>query len=287
MNTYKLKSNATDVNCINRENFEKDTRKQPPYYQPNKESQYAVCPYCGNPISIIGLYNSGGKVKPYGKHYPKSVENLAVYDKYSYETCPLASHVWKDTEKVIKQKVDNTSKEVITFMYDNFDSIIRLLRQVTGIIFNDKIIAEMIDYFLSKKCYCYQNIYPMNSAWIFGYMQCRVNFFGMTIDEHSQIYNTLINHPDITIENKRIVKNSRYIKPEFYFMLHRTQQKDNIKSEYINYYIDINGKNICEQQIKIDLPLFSKILNRKTEKTANDIRYIEMFQNACKKYLAL
>ena len=66
-----------------------------------------------------------------------------------------------------------------------------------------------------------------------------------------------------------------------------TEQKQNIKSEYINYYIDINEHNIFEQEIKIDLSQFSSILNRKTAKTDNDIRYIEMFRNACKQYLVL
>lgn len=33
--------------------------------------------------------------------------------------------------------------------------------------------------------------------------------------------------------------------------------------------------------------LSSSILNRKTEKTANDIRYIEMFKDAYKKYLII
>lgn len=127
----------------------------------------------------------------------------------------------------------------------------------------------------------------MNSAWIFGYMQVRVGFYGMVIDNSHPIYNALINHPYVKIENGRIVANNGYIKPEFYFMLHRTKQKDNIKSEYINYYIDINEENIFKQEIKIDLPLFSKILNRQTGKTANDIHYIEMFKNVCKKYIAL
>ena len=287
MDTYKLRPKETKANTISKENFEKDTGKLEPYYQVDRDSQYAVCPACDNPISIVGLYNPNTKIRPYGKHYPKTVEKLAVYDRFRYESCPYASHVWKDTTKKVKSKIDGVAKDVIEFMQENFDSVIRLLRQITGIVFNDKLIEQMIQHFLSVKGYAYHNAYVMNSAWIFGYMQVRVGFYGMIIDNSHPIYNALISHPCVKIENNRIVSNNGYIKPEFYFMLHRIQQKDNIKSEYINYYIDIDEKNIFNQEIKIDLPLFSKILNRKTEKTANDIRYLEMFKSACKKYIAL
>ena len=287
MDTYKLEPKSTKIKNISKETFEKDTGKLKPYYQEGKDSQYAVCPVCDNPISIIGLYNPKAKTKPYGKHYPRDVENLAVYDSHKYETCPYASRVWEDKRKRVKSSIDGTAKEIIEFMQENFDSVIRLLRQITGIVFSDKMIEKMIQHFLSAKGYAYYNAYVMNSAWIFGYMQVRVGFYGMIIDNSHPIYNALISHPCVKIENNRIVSNNGYIKPEFYFMLHRIQQKDNIKSEYINYYIDIDEKNIFNQEIKIDLPLFSKILNRKTAKTKNDIHYIDMFRNACKQYLTL
>ena len=88
MDTYKLRPKWTKINTISKENFEKDTGKLEPYYQVDRDSQYAVCPACDNPISIIGLYNPNTKIRPYGKHYPKTVEKLAVYDRYRYEACP-------------------------------------------------------------------------------------------------------------------------------------------------------------------------------------------------------
>lgn len=287
MDTYKLRPKETKINTISKENFEKDTGKLEPYYQAYRDSQYAICPACDNPISIVGLYNPNTKIRPYGKHYPKTVEKLAVYDRFRYESCPYASHVWKDTTKKVKSKIDGVAKDVIEFMQENFDSVIRLLRQITGIVFNDKLIEQMIQHFLSVKGYAYHNAYVMNSAWIFVYMQWRVKFYGMVIDNTHPIYNALISHPCVKIENNRLITNNGFIKPEFYFLLHRTQQKQNIKSEYVNYYIDINEQKIFEQELKIDLSQFSSILNRKTAKTDNDIRYIEMFRNACKQYLTL
>ena len=115
------------------------------------------------------------------RRYPKTVEKLAVYDRFRYESCPYASHVWKDTTKKVKSKIDGVAKDVIEFMQENFDSIIRLLRQITGIVFNDKLIEQMIQHFLSVKGYAYHNAYVMNSAWIFVYMQWRVKFYGMVI----------------------------------------------------------------------------------------------------------
>lgn len=98
MDTYKLEPKSTKIKKISKETFEKDTGKLKPYYQEGKDSQYAVCPVCDNPISIIGLYNPKAKTKPYGKHYPRDVENLAVYDSHKYETCPYASRVWEEKE---------------------------------------------------------------------------------------------------------------------------------------------------------------------------------------------
>lgn len=282
MDTYRLTPNTNDIKYISRENFEKDTKKLPPYYQPNKEGQYAVCPVCGNPIIIIGLYNSTANRKPYGKHYPISIEKLAKYNKNKYKGCPLASNTWKDTEKIIKEKVDEDAKEVFEFIKTNFDSIIRLLREITGIIFTDTIIQKMIQHFLSARGYCYQKANTANSAWVFGYIQNRVNFFGSFIDKNHPIYNALI--PHIKLENNKVGRSDNFYIPEFYFMSHRTQKNQNIKAEYIDYYIDINNKNIFKQEIKIELPLFSKIINRQTEKTKKDIQYIEMFNDTCNNF---
>ena len=43
--------------------------------------------------------------------------------------------------KKVKSKIDGVAKDVIEFMQENFDSIIRLLRQITGIVFNDKLLC--------------------------------------------------------------------------------------------------------------------------------------------------
>ena len=131
----------------------------------------------------------------------------------------------------------------------------------------------------------------MNSAWIFGYMQWRVRFYGMIIDNTHPIYNALTSHPCVKIENNRLVTNNEFIKPEFYFLLHRTQQKQNIKSEYINYYIDINEHNIFESKLiylslvvflieKLLKPIMIFAILRCLEMLVNNILYYKW-----KKYL--
>ena len=42
MDTYKLRPKWTKINTISKENFEKDTGKLEPYYQVDRDSQYAV-----------------------------------------------------------------------------------------------------------------------------------------------------------------------------------------------------------------------------------------------------
>ena len=287
MDYYKLKPKSTDYRKITKENFEADTDRNKLYYPKNKKSQYAVCPACDNPITIIGLYNPDTKVRPYGKHYPKSVDNLAVYNRFRYESCPYASHVWEDTKRVRKKEIDGISKEVIEFMNTNFDSVIRLLRKFTGIIFNDKLIEEMLQQFFCVEGYNYHHINIANCAWIFGYMQWRVKFYGMKLDKSHEVYQAISQHPLVKLENDTILTNNGFIIPEFYLMLHKTKKKNNRTSEYITYCIDINDDKVFRKEYKIDLELMSSILNRKTAKTINDIRYIDMFKTACKKYLTL
>lgn len=107
----------------------------------------------------------------------------------------------------------------------------------------------------------------------------------MKLDKNHEVYQAISQYSLVKIENDTILTNNGFIIPEFYLMLHKTKKKNNITSEYITYCIDINNDKVFRKEYKIDLSQFSKILNRKTEKTANDIRYIEMFKNACKKYI--
>lgn len=286
MDYYKLKPKTTNYRKITKENFEADTDFDELYYPKNKKSQYAVCPACDNPISIIGLYNPDTKIRPYGKHFPKTVEKLAVYDRYRYESCPYASHIWLDTDKKVKKKIDGISKEIIEFMQSNFDSIIRLLRKFTGIIFNDKLIEEMLQQFFCVEGYNYHHINISNCAWIFGYMQRRVRFYGLKLDKNHEMYQAVSKHSLVKIENDTILTNNGFIRPDFYLILHKTKQKDSTISEYITYCIDINDDKVFRKEYKIELDMFSNILNRNTPKTDNDIRYLEMFNNACKKYIS-
>ncbi|GAB1255377.1 hypothetical protein Defa_28640 [Desulfovibrio sp. TH_2024_36128] len=58
MHVYKLKTGLQPIKLIEKEQFERDTGKQSPWYQKNGDEmvQYAVCPACDNPIQIIALY---------------------------------------------------------------------------------------------------------------------------------------------------------------------------------------------------------------------------------------
>ena len=97
MNVCKFSTGADEEFPIERDIFESKTYKQYPYYQisgssvtssKNGNIHFAVCPACDNPIQIMGLYKTN---KPFGKHYPKTVPDLAEYNQEAYEYCPLAS----------------------------------------------------------------------------------------------------------------------------------------------------------------------------------------------------
>ena len=149
--------------------------------------------------------------------------------------------------------------------------------------------------FLNQKLAKNQNIPIKNTACVYlDYAQHNaIELYNLTdtkmdIDESKKIiaaenirglYNMLGNY--------KTCKKSATYKQELSEIIQKIEKKQNIKSEYVNYYIDINEQKIFEQELKIDLSQFSSILNRKTAKTDNDIRYIEMFRNACKQYLTL
>ncbi|HFP6618499.1 TPA: hypothetical protein ACHJ3L_006367, partial [Pseudomonas aeruginosa] len=104
MDVYKLKPEETDERPIERERFEEETRRQEPWFSTSEngtEGHFAVCPACDNPVQIIGLYHLPANVaRPYGRHYARSVRDLAEADEEARENCPyFKPRVHQKTER--------------------------------------------------------------------------------------------------------------------------------------------------------------------------------------------
>ena len=86
MDVFKTKPGIPESLHILEETFTNATNKQVPYYTEGEHGRnarcFAVCPLCDNPIQIIGLYKAHDEGrKPYGRHYPKDILDLANYDE--------------------------------------------------------------------------------------------------------------------------------------------------------------------------------------------------------------
>ena len=104
MDTYKLRPKWTKINTISKENFEKDTGKLEPYYQVDRDSQYAVCPACDNPISIIGLYNPNTKSDHMVNTILKQLKNWQYMIDIDMKPAPMQAMYGKIQLKMLNQK---------------------------------------------------------------------------------------------------------------------------------------------------------------------------------------
>lgn len=159
MRYYKLNQGIHEIFEIEKESFELNTMMKKPYYQENKHNemqQYAVCPACDNPIEIIGLYKKIKNTnKPYGKHYPKSIDGIAVYNKQAYEFCPYSSQKNQITKEHRKELLTDFEKNIYNLMKENFDIVVYVLSKAIDIKITRALAEEMLKTYIASKSWQY------------------------------------------------------------------------------------------------------------------------------------
>ncbi|EPI1374170.1 hypothetical protein ACS4RM_005015, partial [Pseudomonas aeruginosa] len=158
MDVYKLKPEETDERPIERERFEEETRRQEPWFSTSEngtEGHFAVCPACDNPVQIIGLYHLPANVaRPYGRHYARSVRDLAEADEEARENCPyFKPRVHQKTER--KASVNGTPLKILKILIEQFDRVIYLLRKELGVNISQNLAIRMLEQYRRERGYLY------------------------------------------------------------------------------------------------------------------------------------
>lgn len=174
---------------LTRENFIQKTHKQFPFYQnpkSYKKPYFAICPACNNPIQIINLFGTQyreektGKPNMHGRHYPRNVTGLPVYNQVNYSVCPLH----KPTAFGITQirECELVNEEIKKLIEDNRSQLASNIRDITGILLKNERIYQMLDEYLVAKDYCYTHTNKYNIPYSVLYTRKAIELFGQRID---------------------------------------------------------------------------------------------------------
>lgn len=135
MDIFKLKPGGYErIYAITPDIYFSAAGRKPPYVVPSKSakgknSHYAVCPECDNPIQIVGLFRDtpeSGK-KPYGRHHRSDLPCLAKYNEDDYYNCSFSNPGRKKAvgRRSTKSRIGRTALKLIREQYDRMIYILQ------------------------------------------------------------------------------------------------------------------------------------------------------------------
>lgn len=207
LNTFKKKPGFHYEYPINNDTYLRVTGKNPPYCQvtEGKESLFAVCPMCDNPIQIVGLYKrtpEGGR-RPYGKHHLGSIPKLAPYREAAYLNCPYANAKRKPVP--IRNKVpieDSSVQNVLRFMRNQYDHIINTLSEDLDIRISYTLARRLAVEYICNQGWNYLDARgEQNLPWILGQVGQAPNLYGQYVKTGTALYDAIAQKcPEVKFE---------------------------------------------------------------------------------------
>lgn len=285
MKTCKYNIYDDKVINIKIDMLENDGKKTAPYFNESVNGEincYAICRKCNNPVELIGLYKKNKiSEKPFGKHYNKSIPDLADYNQDAYDFCPLAEKKINRFPKRYKKEMDSVSIQIYNTVRNKFDKVIYLLEKDSGLHFSKTLIKSLLEEYRGRKGWLYRGARIDNIPWIFAYMTLQHKFIGRWIVKDSKLHKELLKHKDIIEIIPTNLKKYVQVKPNkpglnlnFYFTNHRAKadSNDNIY-EYIDFviyenyndsYNDFpeNYNRIATLKIEMDINYFLAIIKK-------------------------
>lgn len=280
MNVYKLRPGISPVKEIDRLQFEQDTLKQEPWYQvcENEVSLYAVCPACNNPIQIVALYRrKANSPQPYGKHVPRSIRGLAEYNHEAYLTCPYANPSILKKEN-LRSEDNCLSLDILSFIRQQFDRVIYIIQEETGIIFSDKLSTDMLKSFLRMHGHRYVGINMCNLPWIFAYMTTAQSLFGRIVKKDCPLMQSLKKRKEIVFSEKNQLKSATnmFLEINFAFICHEIANSGTKQQETITFVVSLQGKDIYKAKLVIDPMRFHALVNLPPERARRNSKLLHI-----------
>lgn len=283
MHRCKYRTGSGIIEFIDRDGFERATRKATPYYV-DEDTQYAVCPKCDNPIQLIGLYKSlANTPRPFGRHYPKSVNGLAEYNEEAYRFCPLANPQ-KPSPEARKKDAAGTPSVALELLEKEFDRVVYLLSRDTGILFSDNLLRKMLATYWKSGGYLYPWISVSNLPWMFGYMSNAKPLFGQKIRPDSELKSRIMEDvPEAAFdEDSRHVKGKKFCSLNFCFILHDPGKEERDETLVFRVWQDMGGgsplnhRDIFEKTLVIDQQYFMNLIHLPVERSQRNQRHLNL-----------
>ncbi len=300
---FKLSKRTSKTFPAERTIFERVTREAIPFYQENSDGQkrqYAVCPGCNNPIQIIGLYNRLKHTdNPFGRHSPRPVDGF-TFDPAAYEFCPYLVKS-TPTDKASRRELSPFSCDILKLVIDEYDRVVRVLREDMGFNFSAKFAQNMLRSYLKEQGYLYPAASLRNIPWIVGYLSFSKSLVGQYLKSDSPQYAALNkaitgNIPQATVTDKGWLtrKANTGFNLQCFFTNHRMDEaKGGDLRESIQFVMitgraegpdGIIGTEIWDEKIIFDHPRFEHLVQIKTQKY-RDTKLLEMAKTELQTHL--
>ena len=230
--------------------------------------QYAVCPECDNPIQIIGLYRLPANVKaPYGRHLCHNADGVAQDDAPSREDCGyFKPQLRKKTDR--KPRLDKRGRKILACLIEEFDHVITVFQQVTGISPGPKLLERMLDTYRRERGYLYMGATMLNVPWIFAYMTDSQSLVFQHIKHNPELVEAVEAHvPDAEIRDGRIrPKKGTFIELDMCFVGHERHRSDDrsgaseVMSMIVTHGVGDASREIYRKDIVFDHAVFRDLM---------------------------
>lgn len=175
---------------VNDISFENATGNNPPYVMKNrdgKDSYFAICPLCDNPVQLIGLFKKdNNEIRPYGKHCIASVSGFADYNADEVEFCPFFSGT-KYKGNVLVKSSDRTNKLYKLFL-EHPDAIYHVFSLSTGIIVSLGLVRKTLPSWFADEKWLFYAANKATLPYVLFYAMPSFRLYGRVVRENSELY---------------------------------------------------------------------------------------------------
>ncbi len=271
MDVFKTKPGIPESLHILEETFTNATNKQAPYYTEGEHGRnarcFAVCPLCDNPIQIIGLYKAHDEGrKPYGRHYPKDILDLANYDEEAYYGCYYANPDRK--KSVIKRKPETArSMAMYNLLREQFDRLIYILETSIEIKISYAFAEEILTQYLFNEGWLFYESTYANLPWMLIYAMQAKPLINRWILKGGMLYQFLqesckaVKLTDIPDSKfAKVEAKNGFVDLSFYLCNHKiAKDGESIKETYKLVIVE-NDTVIFERVISVEQDFLAKLI---------------------------
>lgn len=265
MDVFKTKIGENRAIPINEENYIRETNCDVPFVVPvsdKKDSYFAVCPICENPIQIIGLFKREEESmprSPYGRHSSHPVHEVGVFDRDAYLACPFRRG--RDADRLFEKRPtgSETSNALYQLLRDQFDRIVYIWNKTVPVYMSRLFARELLEYWVGDEGWRYYDSTYFNLPYMLFFPRHAYSLIGRLVREDSEFCKRLRSLDAVELEqsSKRgwlLVrpKGKQFVKLTFYSTRHHFEVVDEHLEESFDYVLCHEGEIICTERVWVD-----------------------------------